>query len=110
MNESSSSAVVVRRSRAEGERLVQEFEQSGETRKAFCQSRGIAPHRLDYYRQKQKSRGRAGTGALVPVELVGPVGWRGSPLRVELPSGLRICVEAGFDAQLLKRLVATLEG
>ena len=39
-----------RRSQAEAESLVQDFEQSGLNRKAFCSARGVALHTLDYYR------------------------------------------------------------
>ena len=37
-------------SQAEAESLVQDFEQSGLNRKAFCSARGVALHTLDYYR------------------------------------------------------------
>jgi hypothetical protein len=110
MNESSSAAVIGRRSREEAERLVREFEQSGMTRRGFCQAQGIAGHTLDYYRQKHKRQEKAGVAQLLPVELVGPIASRGSHLRVELANGRRIAVEEGFDAILLKRLVAVLEG
>jgi hypothetical protein len=46
---------------------------------------------------------------LVPVELVESFASRGSQLRVELANGRRIAVEEGFDAMLLRRLVAALE-
>jgi hypothetical protein len=99
-----------RRSREEAERLVRDFEQGGMTRTAFCQARGIAPHTLDYYRHKHRSREHPGAGQLVAVELVGRLPARGSHLRVELANGRRIAVDEGFDAMLLKRLIAALEG
>lgn len=98
-----------RRSRKEAERLVGEFEQSGMGRKAFCETRGIAAHRLDYYRRRYGSGATAAPGQLVPVELVESFASRGSQLRVELANGRRIAVEEGFDAMLLRRLVAALE-
>ena len=99
-----------RRSRVEAERLVQDFEQSGLSRKAFCSARGIGVHTLDYYRQRQRaSRAAQIEQRLVPVELVSSAGV-GSGLRVELSNGRAIVVEAGFDASHLKRLVAVLEG
>ena len=99
-----------RRSQAEAESLVRDFEQSGLRRKAFCSARGIALHTLDYYRARHRIR-RAAPAAqeLVPVDLisVSPVG---GCLRVELANGRRIVVEAGFDVSVLKQLVAVLEG
>lgn len=110
MSEASSSVVGGRRSREEAERLVCEFEQSGMRRAAFCQGRGVAPHTLDYYRRKLGNPNQARATQLLPVELVGPVATRSSYLRVELANGRRIAVEDGFDALLLRRLGAVLEG
>lgn len=85
------------------------------TRTAFCRLHDISPHRLDYYRRMLRSRvGEA--SHLLPVELAGPSGFgslrSASPavrLRVELSNGLRILVEEGFSATLLKSVVAALE-
>ena len=98
-----------RRSQAEAESLVRDFEQSGLHRKAFCHARGVALHTLDYYRARCRGL-RASTSAqgLLPVDLISTPSASGS-LRVELASGRRIVVEAGFDVSLLKRLVAVLE-
>lgn len=99
-----------RRSQAEAEGLVQDFEQSGLHRKAFCNARGVALHTLDYYRARY-SKCRAATVAqdLVPVDLIGSAAVSGG-LRVELANGRRIIVEAGFDVSVLQQLVAALEG
>ena len=99
-----------RRSQAEAESLVRNFEQSGLTRKAFCSARGVALHTLDYYRVRYRTR-RAATAAqgLLPVDLIGAPSVSGG-LRVELANGRRILVEAGFDVSVLKQLVAALEG
>jgi len=98
-----------RRSQAEAEHLVRDFEQSGLNRKAFCSARGVALHTLDYYRARYRTR-RAATVAedLLPVDLISTPSVSGG-LRVELANGRRIVVEAGFDASLLKHLVAVLE-
>jgi hypothetical protein len=73
-----------RRSQAEVEGLVRDFEQSGLKRKAFCEARGLAVHTLDYYRHLERTR-RAATPAdeLLPVELIGPAPAAGA-LRIEL--------------------------
>jgi hypothetical protein len=99
-----------RRSQAEAESLVRDFEQSGLSRKAFSSARGVALHRLDYYRVRYGAR-RAALGAqeLLPVDLISTAQVSGC-LRVELANGRRIVVEAGFDVAVLKRLIAALEG
>ena len=99
-----------RRSPEEAERLVGEYKRSGMTRVAFCRAQGITPYTLDYYRQKHGSREQRGTARLLPVELVNPSPTKDSCLRVELANGRRVAVTEGFDAMLLKRLLAALEG
>jgi hypothetical protein len=99
-----------RRSQAEAEGLVRDFEQTGLSRKAFCITRGVALHTLDYYRARCRTR-RASTAAhgLFPVDLISTPSVRVG-LRVELANGRRIVVEAGFEVSVLKQLVAVLEG
>ncbi len=99
-----------RRSQAEAESLVRDFEQSGLSRKAFCSARSVALHTLDYYRARHRTR-RAAIACqdLLPVDLISTPPVSGG-LRVELANGRRIVVEAGFDVSLLKRLVSVLEG
>lgn len=109
MKETSSVATGDRRSREEAERLVQEFEQSGMTRKGFSQAQGIAANTLDYYRRQYRKRQEPKTAKLLPVELVGVGSRRDTGLGVELSNGRRITVEQGFDVSLLKRLIAALE-
>ena len=99
-----------RRSQAEAASLVREFEQSGLSRKAFSIARGIALHTLDYYRGRDRTRRATHTAQeLLPVDLISAPS-ASSSLRVELASGRRIVVEAGFDVSVLKQLVAALEG
>lgn len=76
-----------RRSRGEAEGLIRDFEQSGLTRKAFCEAREVAVHTMDYYRHRERSRGVATqAGEIVPVELIGGTSTGGS-VRIELPNG-----------------------
>lgn len=111
-------AVQRRRSRAEGERLVSEFEQSGLVRKEFCVARGLSVHTLDAWRRRVA---QSGCGEkIVPVEIVegresglgsmraGSAGWSGQ-FRIVLADGFRIEVEPGFDAAELRRLIAALD-
>ena len=111
-------AVKRRLSRAEAERLVSEFEQSGLRRKEFCEPRGLNVFTLDAWRKRiaqSKTEQK-----IVPVEIVEDVavlqgarqtastGWSGQ-FRIVLSRGLRIEVEAGFDAAELRRLIAALD-
>ena len=107
-----------RRSRAEGQRLVSEFEQSGMRRKEFCAAHGLSMHTLDAWRRRI-----AGSGSdekIVPVEIVedrrSGMGsehaesvLRNGQFRVVLAHGLRIEVDPGFDAAELRRLIAALD-
>jgi transposase-like protein len=112
-------AVFRRRSRAEAERLVSEFKQSGLRRKEFCAAHGLSMHTLDAWRRRI-----AGCGSeekIVPVEIVegrragmdamqtGSLA-RSGQFRVVLSQGLRIEIEPGFDAAELRRLITVLDG
>ena len=107
-----------RLNRAEAERLVSEFEQSGLRRKEFCEAHGLNVFTLDAWRKRiaqSKTEQK-----IVPVEIVeddavlrsarqtASTGWSGQ-FRIVLSRGLRIEVEAGFDAAELRRLVAALD-
>jgi hypothetical protein len=105
-----------RRSFAEVQALVGEFESSGLLRAAFCQKRGLAVGTLDKYRQRVHGGRQAGGSAFVPVEVVpstardvNSVVRRDGSLVVELRSGRRIEVCRGFDAGTLERLLTILD-
>jgi transposase len=104
-----------RRSRAEIEQLVAEYEASGLGRTAFCQQRGLSLSTLARYRRRQEQT--VGEGAegkcWLAVEVSGSAavggGERASGLAVVLPGGRRIAVGRGFDADTLQRLLAVVE-
>ena len=105
-----------RRSRAEVEALVAEFESSGLMRAAFCQRRGLALATLDKYRRRVHGERPSVCGSFVPVEMVcstaedlNSVAGRDGALVVELRSGRRIEVCRGFDAGTLERLLTVLD-
>jgi hypothetical protein len=106
---------VRRRSRAEVDRLVAEYEASGLTRQEFCTGHGLSLVTLDRYR-KRRQQGQeniAGASRFVQVELAGPKtrhgDAEGSELAVVLAGGRRIEVRSGFDGELLMQLVHVLE-
>ena len=115
-----------RRSREEADRLVIEYEQSGLTRRVFSRQHGISLATLDNYRRQRAcgpglapDAGPAAASAsavtFVPVELVersslhSQTAGNGANLYIEMASGRRIAVTAGFDAVTLTRLIAVLE-
>jgi hypothetical protein len=105
-----------RRSRAEAEAVVAEFEASGLMREAFCQQRGLAVGTLDKYRRRVHKGKRSSNGSMLPVEVVWSSGQdpnrdvgRDSVLVVELRGGRRIEVRRGFDAGTLERLLTVLD-
>ena len=117
MNASGVVAVKRRLSRAEAERLVSEFEQSGLRRKEFCEAHGLNVFTLDAWRKRiaqSKTQEK-----IVPVEIIEdgavPRAMRAASLgqsghfRIVLSRGLRIEVEPGFDAAELRRLITALD-
>ena len=104
-----------RRSRAEVEQLVAEYEASGLGRTAFCQQRGLSLSTLARYRRRQEQTAGEGPDGKrwLAVEVSGSAavagGERASGLAVVLPGGRRIEVGRGFDADTLQRLLAAVE-
>ena len=105
-----------RRSQAEAEALVAEFETSGLMREAFCQQRDLAVGTLDKYRRRVHKGQQSSNGSMLPVEVVWSSGQnpngdagRDGALVVELRSGRRIEVRRGFDAGTLERLLTVLD-
>ena len=103
-----------RRSRAEIEALVTEFEASGLRREAFCQKQGLAVGTLDKYRRRvHRGLSCSSGGSLLPVEVVSLTTHDANSgdgvLVVELQSGRRIEVHRGFDEGTLERLLIILD-
>jgi hypothetical protein len=113
---SETGAVRRRRSQAEAESLVAEFEASGLMREAFCEQRGLALGTLDKYRRRVHKGRPSSDGPMLPVEVVWSTGQnpnrdagRDGVLVVELRGGRRIEVRRGFDAGTLERLLTVLD-
>lgn len=92
-----------RRSASEVSRLVREYEASGESRREFCERRGIAVNTLDYWR---RTRGRA--PKLVEVEVQGRPMATGQ-FTLSLVNGRRIESEWRFADEDLARLIRVAE-
>lgn len=102
-----------RRSRAEAEQLVTDYEASGLSRVEFCRKQGLSLATLARYR-KWRAQGEAvPANRLVAVEVSGArsarEGGGSSGLAVALPGGRRIEVGRGFDGYTLVQLLGVLE-
>jgi hypothetical protein len=96
-----------RRSPAEWAGIVEDYQQSGQSRDGFSAERGISVASLGYHLVKQRKQLQR-PARLLAVELVSS-SVSESTLRVELANGRRIAVQAGFDAELLRQVVVVLE-
>ena len=114
MSENQSGGVGRRRSRAEVDQLVAEYEARGLTRQEYCGKHGLALATLDRYR-KRRQQGRENSTAnsrFIRVELSGTkqaFGHGSGDLVVLLLNARRIEVKRGFDAEMLAQLVRVLE-
>jgi hypothetical protein len=103
-----------RRSRAEIQQLVAEFESSGLGRTAFCQQRGLSLSTLARYQKRQGQKAAEGAEGKrwLAVEVSSSAAVAGaerSSLAVVLRGGRRIEVGCGFDAGTLQRLLGVVE-
>ncbi len=74
------------------------WERSGQTRAAFCRSRGLNLNTFDYWRRALRST----STALVPVVVAPTVDTQSvaAVIEVVLPDGLRVRVPPGCEAQV----------
>jgi hypothetical protein len=102
-----------RRSRAEAEQLVAEYEASGLSQVEFCRNQKLSLATLARYRKwRAQSEVMPGNRWLaVEVSAARPAleGGTGSGLSVALPGGRRIEVGRGFDAPTLVQLLGVLK-
>jgi hypothetical protein len=106
-------AVMVRRRRswAEAQQLVAEFEASGLNQRQFCESRGLCLATLSRYRKRFRETGGGASGdrwVAVEVSCSG-AGRAHSGLSVVLGRGRKIEVGRGFDEATLVELMSVLE-
>ena len=114
MNAKQIEGVQRRRTRAEVEKLVAEYEGSGLGRQEFCKQHGLSLTTLSrHQKRKQLQTENATVSRLIPVEISPAKQADGSErcgeLLVWLSSGRRVEVRSGFDPKLLQQLVRVLE-
>ena len=68
-----SKATVARRERADGERLVAEFEASDLGRKAFCEAQSISVSTLDYWRKRVRGPVQAVSSGFVELRPIADI-------------------------------------
>ena len=101
-----------RRSRAEAEQLVAEYEASGLSRVEFCRRQGLSLATLARYRKRQTQVKAVSGHSWLAVEVAAnptPESRGNSGLAVALPGGRRIEVRCGFDCLTLVQLLSVLE-
>lgn len=103
-----------RRSRAEIEQLVAEYESSGLSGEEFCRRQGVSRATLARYRQQQRKQASPAHGDWIEVKISGalpggPATGAPSGLTARLGNGRRIEVTRGFDPATLERLLTVLE-
>jgi transposase-like protein len=102
-----------RRSRAEIERLVADYESSGLGRAEFCRKHRLSLSTLARYRKGRAEADRAPKSRWLAVEVSGSDAasetGANSGLTVALTGGRRIEIGRGFDARTLTQLVTVLE-
>ena len=102
-----------RRTPAEIQQIVSEFNSGELTQIEFCRRQGLTLSTLGRYLSRARASSEASNRGLVAVELGikkgGAEASGGCGLSVSVGSGRRIVVEAGFDVATLQRLVQVLE-
>jgi|SRR5208282_3064437 len=107
-----------RRSRAEIQKLVEEFRRSGKRRIDFCREKGLSLSTLARHLRKSKKqkhgdkRRTRTTSTLVPVKIAKDkrsLRTSDSGLAVVLSGGRRVQVQLDFDVPTLHRLLIALE-
>ena len=105
-----------RRTTAEIEQIVREFENSGLNRSQFCRQQNLTLGVLNRCLRRLQAGGGSGAergDRLIAVELASKIrdveSARSCGLAVVLGRGRRIVVSTGFDATSLQRLVQVLE-
>jgi len=95
----------------ERRQLLDRYERSGLSQKAFCLRHGVALSTLQYWRRRARDTDREPTPSFVEIPPVTGVARALSgeaTVLIELPGGVRLEVAAGTDAQWLCGLVRAM--
>lgn len=97
-----------RRGAAERQRLLDQYERSGLSQKAFCARHGVALSTLQYWRRRAREAGQEPAPSFVEVAQIAGTARSlsgGAMVVIELAGGVRLEVPAGTDAQWLSGLL-----
>lgn len=98
----------LRRSEEAGRALVSGWETSGMTMRAYAQQVGVRAQRLSYWRLRLRRPGVPAAADTDFVEITPRVVPSHLGVVVELPGGVYLRIEAGFDPQVLRAVVTAL--
>ena len=102
---------IQRRGIAEKRQLLDRYERSGLSQKAFCLRHGVALSTLQYWRRRARDTDQEPTPSFVEIpQVTGIAGVRSveAAVFIELPGGVRLEVPAGTDAQWLSGLLRAM--
>ena len=81
--------------------LVEQYQQSGKSQKAYCQATGIGLAKLNYWIRKYRQQHRIPSGFLKIDTMPAP---GQQPVEICYPNGVRLTV-SGEDLSLLSQLI-----
>jgi hypothetical protein len=92
----------------EAERIVEAWQESGETGAAFARRHGVDPQRLSRWALRLR---RSAPVPFHPVRVAGagPVRPGGAAIEIDFGTGWRVRVAGGFEAEDLRRVLAVLD-
>ncbi len=85
--------------------LIEAWQASGLSQKAFCEQQALSPHRFQYWRRRFKDRNNAPAPApaFIPLTFTHPAAPRAE---IVYPDGKRLLLHHSVDAAFLKALLA----
>ena len=87
--------------------MLDRYERSGLSQKAFCQRHGVALSTLQYWWRRARDTDQEPTPSFVEIPQVTGMSVEAAVF-IELPGGVRLEVLAGTDAQWLSGLVRAM--
>jgi transposase len=102
---------IQRRGVAERRQLLDRYERSGLSQKAFCQRHGVALSTLQYWRRRARGTDQEPTPSFVEIPQVSGMARALSSegaVIIEVPGGVRFEVPTGTDAQWLSGLLRAM--
>ena len=91
--------------------MLDRYERSGLSQKAFCQRHGVALSTLQYWRRRARDTNQAPTPSFVEIPQVSGMSRSLSneaAVIIELPGGVRFEIPTGTDAQWLSGLLRAI--